>query len=448
MSEWNRQDLQLSNLELNTQNPRFEMAGDQREAIRTMLNEQSDKIINLAEDIIKFGLNPSESAIVAPVETVKGIFVVLEGNRRITALKLLDNPDFASFDKALLKKFKELSSGYKKIKSISCIVFDDPDNANKWIKLKHTGENEGVGTVRWNTQQQARFEESVGGNTAEALQVIDFLKKSSYVSQDVKSNLGKVPATNLERIIKDRNMQSVLGITIEDGKVNTDFEESEVVKGLTKVVNDLVSKAIKVKDIYTKKDREKYIETFGKGDLPSKGKKAPAKWEVVASSRGTVPTATTKSRSKKPNPLSASRVSLIPKDCILKISERRINKVYQELKSMNCDEYVNAAAVLMRVFVELSVDAYIERKKLPKLNSDSKLQLKINGVADHLEQSGIIHKQELKGIRASGGNIHHMLSANTFNAYVHNKSFNPVANELKINWDNIQLFVEAIWSQV
>ncbi|MFV8257158.1 hypothetical protein ACNQKP_05115 [Bdellovibrio bacteriovorus] len=448
MSEWNRQDLQLSSLELNTQNPRFEMAGDQREAIRTMLNEQSDKIINLAEDIIKFGLNPSESTIVSPVVTAKGIFVVLEGNRRITALKLLDNPEFASFDKTLLKKFKELSGEYKKIKSVSCIVFDDPDDANKWIKLKHTGENDGVGTVRWNTQQQARFEESVGGNTAEALQVIDFLKKSSYVSPDVKSKLGKVPATNLERIIKDRNMQSILGIAIEDGKVITDFEESEVVKGLTKVVNDLVSKSIKVKDIYTKKDREKYIETFGKSDLPSKGKKAPSKWEVVASPKNSAPNATARINPKKSNPLSTSRSSLIPKDCILKISEKRINKVYQELKSIDCDEYVNAAAVLLRVFVELSVDTYIERKKLPKLNSDSKLQMKINGVADHLEQNGIIHKQELKGIRASSGNIHHMLSANTFNAYVHNKSFNPVSTELKINWDNIQLFIEAIWNQV
>lgn len=447
MSEWNRQDLQLSNLELNTQNPRFEMAGDQREAIRTMLDEQSDKIINLAEDIIKFGLNPSESTIVSPVASVKGIFVVLEGNRRVTALKLLENADLASFDKILHKKFKELSASYKKLKSISCIVFENADDANKWIKLKHTGENDGIGTVRWNTQQQARFEESVGGSTAEALQIIDFLKKSDHVSQDVKASLSKVPATNLERIIKDKNMQSVLGITIEDGRVSTEYEESEVVKGLVKVVTDLVSKEIKVKDIYTKKDREKYIETFGKSDLPSKGKKVPSKWDVVASPKSSAPTATSRTL-KKSNPLSNSRSSLIPKDCILKISEKRINKVYQELKSLDCDEYVNAAAVLLRVFVELSVDTYVEKKKLPKLSSDSKLQLKINGVADHLEYSGIIHKQELKGIRASSGNIHHMLSANTFNAYVHNKSFNPVASDLKTNWDNIQMFIEAIWNQV
>ncbi len=448
MSEWSRQDLSLSSLELNTQNPRFEIAGDQREAIKTMLNEQSDKIINLAEDIIKFGLNPSESTIVSPNEKAKGLYVVLEGNRRITALKILENPNLASHDKTLFKKFKELAVGYKKANSISCIVFNNPDDANKWIKLKHTGENDGVGTVRWNTQQQARFEESVGGNTAEALQVIDFLKKSSYVSEDVKSKLGKVPATNLERIIKDRNMQSILGITIEDGRVITDFEESEVVKGLIKVVNDLTSRSIKVKDIYTKKDREKYIESFGRGDIPSKGKKVPSKWEVVASPKNSAPVAVSRSGRKKSNPLSTSRASLIPKDCILKIPEKRINKVYQELKSISCDEYVNAVAVLMRVFVELSVDTYIERKKFLKLNSDSKLQLKINGVADHLEQNGVIRKQELKGIRASSGNIHHMLSANTFNAYVHNKSFNPVSSDLKTNWDNIQLFIEAIWNQV
>ena len=38
------------------------------------------------------------------------------------------------------------------LKSISCAVFENPAEADIWIKRKHSGELNGVGTVTWNAQ--------------------------------------------------------------------------------------------------------------------------------------------------------------------------------------------------------------------------------------------------------------------------------------------------------
>jgi ParB-like chromosome segregation protein Spo0J len=77
----------IEKLLVNPQNPRFEPVGNQEEAISMMLSEAEKKIINLAKDIAQYGLNPSKSLMVVKVD--KGYYLPLEGNRRVTAIKLL-----------------------------------------------------------------------------------------------------------------------------------------------------------------------------------------------------------------------------------------------------------------------------------------------------------------------------------------------------------------------
>ena len=61
-----------------------------------MVRRQGEKLLELAQDILDVGLSPGEPLWVAPDPRAQGKFVVLEGNRRITALKVMDNPALAS----------------------------------------------------------------------------------------------------------------------------------------------------------------------------------------------------------------------------------------------------------------------------------------------------------------------------------------------------------------
>ncbi|NLA16351.1 MAG: hypothetical protein GX877_07445 [Bacteroidales bacterium] len=60
------------------------MMGNQREAIITMLEDQKDKWVRLAEDIIEHGMNPAELILVVSHEKLEKQFNVLKGNRGIT----------------------------------------------------------------------------------------------------------------------------------------------------------------------------------------------------------------------------------------------------------------------------------------------------------------------------------------------------------------------------
>jgi len=447
MTSVTTQDIELSRLVVNTENPRFEILANQREAIDRMLSDQGQKIVNLARDIVENGVNPSELTIVSPLASEKGMFNVLEGNRRVTALKLLDNPGLAEAKhKVLINRIKKLTKKphHVRINSITCVVYTNPEDAYRWIKLKHTGENEGIGTVRWDAQQVARFDERIEGKSAVALQALDFLKKSEEVPSDLKPHLNSIPLTNLDRLITDRNVQEVLGVSIENGRLCSHLPESELIKGFSKILRDMTRKQdrLRVKDIYTKKDREKYIETFHAKDIPKKTSRTSTSWELASQTNSEK---RTRSRSI---PLSTTRKGLIPRDCILQIKEKRINAIYTELKRLDCDDYTNAASVLFRVFIELSADAYLAQHKIGQLTRDSKLAAKLGGICDELLAHNALDKHQAKGIRTAISNKDSLVAVDTFNSYVHNLHLAPIPRDLKTTWDNIQPFINALWENI
>lgn len=101
--------INISNLLLDLDNPRFpRIVESQREALNLMIEIQSDKIELLASDIAKFGLDPSERLIVYKNELSEDpkSYTVAEGNRRLTALKLLQEPDLSENErtKSRIKK--------------------------------------------------------------------------------------------------------------------------------------------------------------------------------------------------------------------------------------------------------------------------------------------------------------------------------------------------------
>lgn len=136
--------IKLTSLFVNTENYRFEPLSSQKEAIDKMIEDQGDKLYSLVDDIVTNGLSPVDLIIVTPNED-SNKYVVLEGNRRITSLKLLNNPTLID-DKysPLRKKFqklqKEKPNAISELKNIACAVFETPTEADIWIKRKHSGE--------------------------------------------------------------------------------------------------------------------------------------------------------------------------------------------------------------------------------------------------------------------------------------------------------------------
>ena len=440
-------NIKLTDLHVNTENYRFESVASQKEAIDKMVDDQGDKLFNLAEHIVQNGLNPNDRIQVTVSNHDNTKYNVLEGNRRIIVLKLLNNPDLIDSSKhsSLKKKFKKLYDGNKAriIKEVECTIYDNPAEADKWIKLKHTGQSEGIGTVAWNAQQVQRFEEKFEGKSSISLQTIKILQNSLDVPVDLKNNLNDLKITNLDRLLSDPDVRDFLGIEINNGIIQSEVEEKEVIKGLIQIVEDLLDQKFNVKKIYTKEDRKDYIKQFPKASKPNRSIKVPKPWQFNGSSTSLTPKPTAK---PKPNP--KDRDILIPKSCVLKIKNPKVNAIYHELQKLNIVKFTNAAAVSLRVFIELSLDCYIEENKLTTATINSNLIAKVTEVANHLETNKLADKYICKGIKSSASNKNDLLGIETWHAYVHNPKFSPAASNLIITWDNIQPFIEKVWGNI
>jgi len=439
--------ISVTDLNVNTDNYRYEPVKSEKEAVDTMIQDQGDNLYNLAKHILEHGLDPTQTILVTPSNTDKTKFNVLEGNRRTVVLKLLLNPDrIDDPGKNLLKtKFKKLQAENesKLIKEVTCLVFESPQEAEKWIKLKHTGPNEGVGVVGWNAAQKDRFEEKVENKTSLYLQTIEILKNSKYVLPDIKNRLNEVPPSNLERLISDPDVRTFLGLDFKQGKLSFAISEEEIAKGMVHIIEDLLKPDFNVNNIYYKQDRERYIQTFPPAAIPDTTKVAKPS-EPPKPSQPAKP-----AKAQKPTP--KERSVLIPPKCSIKISNSKVNRIYHELQMLKVEKFTNAAAVLLRVFVELSVDCYLTKHKMPRVDSKGRycsLKDKVETVAKSLEPKKPEYKEICKGIRTAINNKNDLLGTDTLHAYVHNAHFSPTPKNLTIAWDNVEGFIIAIWENI
>jgi hypothetical protein len=443
-------NINLSDLLLNSENPRFDPVKHQTETIRAMLEDQKEKLINLAKHIIDFGLNPSEIPIVCPLNTK---WRVLEGNRRITALKLLNDPDLVPNELRKIKnEFKKLNTsiGKSKIKTVLCVIIANENVSNEWIRLKHTGQNEGAGIVDWNSQQTGRFNSRLRGDSDAYINFLDYLKTLDDIPENYKNNFYKIKKTNLVRLISDPDIRVLVGVIFNDGIYSL---AETVTDYLLALLYDLIFNDLSVGSIYHKADRLQYIENLkirlNKANNSHHGQSANHQGSGMNSSTGNSDnqsTAKTAKTAKQKRAYPTKRKTLIPSHHCLTISNARILKIFNELKSLDITQYTNGVAVLFRVFIELSCDCYISTYFLQNVTSDSKFGQKIESIATDFESKKIMTKNELKAARSMSSNPAQTSSIKTFHAYVHNKDFTPIADDLKTAWDDLWPFIEKIWA--
>lgn len=117
-------NLKIDQLKLDLLNPRIGKAAGQHEVMQAIINEQGHKLVNLADSIIvNNSLNPMDRLLVTKDDD--GKYIVLEGNRRALALKLLSNPVALTglkMNSTIQRRFEELAARFNKdtIEPVAC----------------------------------------------------------------------------------------------------------------------------------------------------------------------------------------------------------------------------------------------------------------------------------------------------------------------------------------
>ena len=452
-------EVSLSDLLVDTGNPRLkDEQPSQQAAVLALVAQEKKGLLKLATDIVKFGSDPTTLPAVISTADQKKRYLVVEGNRRVIALKALETPSLVASalngaeQKQLAKLAKQFAS--KPISSIQCVLFESQEDASHWIELRHTGQNGGVGLVEWGADEKDRYN-ARHGTRSPAGQIIDYVENLGTLSEEAQ-NSRKGIITNVDRLLP--KLKDHLGLQIVDGQVYSSFPASEINDVLTQMVEDFKTGRVKVGDIYDSQKRDIYAESVFTGKAPDSNVRLTAPQvlgrldnpESEGDSEQSSPITAQKPKLPKKTKHPTERTALIPGSCILDIQHPRINSIYIELLSLSVDQFPNACSVALRVFLELSVDHYIAANGvMTKAQIDSRppLASRLKKVAKHLEDEDKID-QKLRASIESVADSPRGLAASTvnFNQYVHNKWVYPKASELRIAWDELQPFIEKLWS--
>lgn len=245
--------IKINNILLDQENPRFPPVNSQREAIQAMLKDQGNKIVNLASDIYRNGLNPSSKLILFEE---KGKYVDGDGNRRITVLKIMETPSLSDFDPKIRKKINRILKGGGEVPSeVDCVVFESREAAKHWISINHSGPQDGKGQMSWDYEQKNRFE----GNFTIGLQALDLLTYNKLISDEDKSRVKK---STLDRLLNYKAVREMLGIS----KTTDRFSFGSLQK-LKKVV--LALRDRKVDIVYTAEKGATFVDDVLNGETDS-----------------------------------------------------------------------------------------------------------------------------------------------------------------------------------
>ncbi|EHK7404375.1 TPA: hypothetical protein KDY52_001293 [Vibrio parahaemolyticus] len=484
--------ISINKLLLDLNNPRFSNTPDnQRDAIQEMVNIQGSKLAVLAKDIVDYGLDPSASLIV--IKDEDGKFIVAEGNRRLTTLKLLNNPDLIP-ENATTKKIKSLVSTNPDLPTkVDCVIYEFGDDGYEhWISLLHSGQNNGRGRVEWSSQEKETYE-ARHGNGSYQHQLLAFIKLEESISSNIKNNLGQLNITNVSRLTGDPYVRECLGINPpSQGILYCYTSKEKLVSKINKLISIMLEKDEKGKPEFTvnrirhKKDRADFMEQLEfypveqKLEKPWKVNKpssytpasttpidtapqtpvapAPAQegqqtvevhpqspTEGSTSEASNDPATDKPSDKPKSKNLLPHRKMLVPPSIKLTIPNSKINGVFRELKNrLNFDEQPYSISVMFRVFIELSVGAYIEENSIVLPDKKKGLSDKVIAVSEHLRKAGKINNAEDRTIKAISGT--NFKQEGAIQQYIHNPSMHPDKPALNTLWSNLEPLFKGIWS--
>lgn len=160
------------------------------------------------------------------------------------------------------------------------------------------------------------------------------------------------------------------------------------------------------------------------------------------------------SKEPKVNGKSTLRKHLIPKNCKFTIGQSKINNIYRELRDdLLLDDSIkavpNAVGVLFRVFIEVSLDYYAEKKHGHIFKQNDGISTKISWVIAKMIEIGY-DKKLFKDISIVGSSTKQQsyLSIEKFHQYVHSTTLEPSPSELKNKWDLLEPFFKILWEDL
>ena len=424
----------IKRLHLDLRNPRLgrPTVENEAEATARLLREFGPKIIGLAKSIAEHGLNPTESWAIVHED---GKYVVLEGNRRLVACRLLDKPHKAP-DPQTAATFERIKRGVRTTGSYlnpSCVEFEHRADARYWIHLKHHGAGSGEGTAAWGPEMVYLDQVNSGSSPVEWNEFWYWLEETYQHDRrlvDFIDQARRDQYTLMKRVYTWK-VKELLGASFtEPGQISVDVDTEKIKPFIHKLIIGMLppqpkdpkapgaadvlvisSRTLNSRDLAEDRIGKVWKETVGDADIApatptSTGTTSPAQdaggAAPVPGPSGASSTAETgvaddlssgatpeqkarrpkgDSRTRRPKP--RKRETHLYHGVHLNHMSDRLRRLLQECSRLEIAMYPEVASVMARVVVELAADTLINHQNLkPK---GKQLIDKLAAVMRHLD---------------------------------------------------------------
>lgn len=418
-------NIDIADLRVNRANDRHGEVVNETAAIAELFRLHENHMKNLAADITR------ERAIYDPplVLPSDNVFVVFDGNRRVTCLKLILQPARAP-TQDLQRYFQELHDSWEGEfpGEITCQVEDDRDVIDAILHRRHTGAQQGIGQIDWNDRAKLNFAERTGrgGGVNVAAEVERFLGAEERLPE------GAIPWSTLARLLSSEEFRNRVGVSTAGRRFRLTHDRGSVADALERIASDLANQVVTLGHLWNNQGKRTYLNQLqDEGVLPTEEERLPEPAEPDGAPRIRRP------RPPRPAPL---QTTFVPADAhpIPWIgAQQRVRAVWEELQTLELDTYPNAISALLRILVELSVESYIAEHGLQTRDD---LSRKVGAVVTSLLQRRLIDQQyhdELQRIRRDD----ELISVASMQRYIHSPDFAPMQNELRAYWNRLGRFL-------
>lgn len=372
MPDYEVEPIPVSSVLLNPKNYRHRPVTSQDECFLALFSEPKDRdyMLNLATDIATRGLDPSSLPIVQP-EGAR--WRVLEGNRRMAALKAMTNPDvIPELPGASDRQMKAYRGRWAKLggvapipRTVDCVVTSDVEASDHWITMKHTnvGFHKGAGTIEWDAEGKARHE--AGGATGDgrvagrrasseqsgrAVDLLDALRQQFADDDEMLALVDrafKKGITTLGRVLIRPENRLRLGMQIDGRSVRWTVSDNALRAAMHRLLSDLGTPELNSRSINVADDVVGYLDAIA-SDLPTSDDRVEAAHPAVGAPVGASERSTRSRRRKAPQPARRPYGSLQ-----LTHGSGKTRAVLAEMKTLAYKDYAYTCAILNRVLLDL-----------------------------------------------------------------------------------------------
>lgn len=453
--------LEVVDLLLDLDNFRTLPQKNEKDAIDTMISISPDNYWALFTSIIDNGYFETENLIVL---NKNGNYIVKEGNRRISVLKLIYGliPGF-NLDVFYISKIKSLSNEWlTENTKIPCIIYDmsEMDKLNLQISLIH-GKDEKAGRDRWSSMARARFARDVHGKDELGLDLIDkYFDNNFEISDNQKKKWsGTFPLT----ILNDALPKIVSVLNCETVKSLVDNYPLNNKSLIDSIVFDIGNGLLDFKEVRSESflKNDKYhqkinCETIENSSLDNLKEKNPVfeKNEFSNNSKESNNSSRTKSERKKCSYGLADWHSVRKVLRSFKphgVGNEKIVTLKDEMLQLDISKNPLAFSFLLRSMIEISLKSYAENNSAAfelfenkEKNRDRPLKKIVNDAIIFFEKIDVSNQKKLYPAKSTLSNDNSILSVTSLNQLIHNPKYSLSSTDICVGFHNIFPLIELL----